>query len=760
MPELLRLSGVQLRRGAHDVLRAVSFALHGGEKVGLVGKNGAGKTTLLSLIAGVGAPTDGRIVRVPGLRLGYAKQVTTAWRGTLWEVAAGALAYVRGLEAALRAAETHLEGEAQLARYADLTALFEQAGGYEAEATLQAHLSWLGFSGADYTRDVATLSGGERARLGLARALTERPDLLLLDEPSSFLDLPTKTWLAETLAHYPGALLLAAHDRALLDAVCRRTLHLEGGVVTSYRGGYSRFRAQADHAATRGLKEAARAAHERRSLEARARTQPTLSTRRSLERRFARLPTTPPVRATRETSLTLQAAPGKPNSLLLDARNLTLTRGSKPVLQNVSLRLYAGDKVALVGPNGSGKTSLLRLLAGELEADDPEAHDPKAQVQLGRSVKVAVYDQHSRGLEDGAALGEQLGRSVSEPRARSLLALVGLEGAFDRPPEDLSGGERARAGVALLLASEANLLVLDEPSEHLDVEMVEKLEAALQGTDAAMIFASHDAALVDAVATRVLGLDGGELEEYRGGLAGYYAGTVRLEPDLPTVDETPAEPEAPDEAELEALEDESLALEDRLADPLRLSERDRRRLEARLRDLVQLRSERYDARLSPPRPRYRVTERGLEVTGDGPVAPDQPALLEASTGHTLLLYIDADTRVGHLSLPRSLEDSAGCSLPWAEEALLRGAARLAFESFGVRALQLQREGDFAPAGFTAAGDGWWLQDSDSYARREGWLRAGTAPEGTIRARRQLRHPHNWRAWAARRRKNRKATGQM
>ena len=750
MPELLRLSGVQFRRGAHDVLREVSFALHDCEKVGLVGRNGAGKTTLLALLAGRAAPTDGHLLRAPGLRLGYVEQQTSRWRGTLWEFASGGLAYVRGLENALRAAETRLDGEAQLAHYADLTALFEQAGGYEAEATLEAHLSRLGFSRADYARDVATLSGGERARLGLARALTERPELLLLDEPSSFLDLPTKTWLAETLARVPGALLLASHDRALLDAVCRRTLHLKDGVVTSYRGGYSRFRAQAGHAAARSLREAARAAHQRRSLEARVRAQPTLSTRRSLERRLERLPAAPPLRAARETSLTLEAAPSKPNNLLLDARQLTLTRGSKPVLQNVSLKLYAGDKVALVGPNGGGKTSLLQLLAGELEAEDPTA-----SVRLSRGVQVAVYDQHSRGLEDGAALGEQLERSVSEPRARSLLALVGLEGAFDRPPEDLSDGERARAGVALLLASEANLLLLDEPSEHLDVEMVEKLEAALRGTDAAMIFASHDAALIDAVATRVLGLDGGELKEYRDGLAGYYAGTVRLEPERLAADKTPTEPEAPDpEAELEALEDETIALEERLADPLRLSERDKGRLEARLRDLVQLRSERYDARLSPPRPRYRALEEGLEITSDGPVDPGKPISLDASTGHTLLLYIDTDTRVGHLSLPRSPEDTTDCSLPWAEEALLRAAARLAFESFGVRALQLQREGDLAAAGFAVAGEGWWLQDSGSYARREGWLRSGTAPEGAARARRQLRHPHNWRAWAARQRKNR------
>ncbi len=718
MSELVRATAVSLTRGAQEVLRGVSFALSSGEKVGLVGRNGAGKTTLLSLIAGARTPTDGQVLRAPGLRLGVLEQ-TARWRGTLWEVAAAGLSYVRGREAALRDAETRLESEAQLQTYAELTTLFEGAGGYEAETTLRTYLSRLGFSETDDDRDVTTLSGGERACLGLARVLAERPDLLLLDEPSSFLDLPTKKWLAETLTRLPGTLLLASHDRALLDAVCTRTLHLEGGQVTSYRGGYSRFQAQASHAAARGLRQAARAAHERRTLEARIRTQPTLSTRRSLERRLSRLSDVPRITTAKKTSLTLNATHVKPNSLLLHARHLSLTRGQRPLLQDASLRVYAGDKVAVVGSNGSGKTSLLELLEGMLESDHPEA-----SVQLSRGVRVAVFDQHSRGLGDGVSVGEQLSRNVSEPRARSLLALVGLAEAFDRPPEMLSGGERARAGVALLIASEANLLLLDEPSEQLDIDTVEKLQIALQDTDAAVVLVSHDAALVDAVATRVLGLDGGELKEYRGGLAGYYAGTLRLEPDLPEVmgsDETVPEPDL--EAELAALEDETAATEDLLADPLRLSERDKGRLERRLRDLIQLRSERYDARLPPPEPRYRVVEAGIVLTTNG---GGQPVVFDSSAGR-VRLYLDAATHIGHLLLPTP-EDR--CTLLWAEQALLRGAARLAFEVFGARALQVQREGDgFAleAAGFEAAGDGWWVQDRDRYARCEGLLRQQGKP---------------------------------
>ena len=749
----LRLESVTFTRELKTVLRDVSFALSSGEKVGLVGPNGAGKTTLLDLVAGKLVPTEGRVIRSPGLRVAYAEQHTERWRGTVWAVAEGALEEVRRLEATLRDAETRLDDQDELGleRYGELSALFEAAGGYDAETTLRATLGRLGFAEADLARDVLTLSGGERSRLALARALAGRADLLLLDEPSSYLDLPAKRWLGGALADYPGTLLLASHDRALLDAATTRTLHLKNSVVTSYRGAYSRFRAQAEHAAARSLREVTRLAHERRSLEARLREQPTLSTRRGLERRLARLPAPQPSPTTTEPSaLTLNVGRPKPATLVLDAEHLTLTQTrDRPLLRDVALRLYAGDKVALVGPNGSGKTSLLELLSGGLESENPEA-----SVRFGRGVKLAVYDQVGRGLEGGVPLGEQLERSVSEPRARSLLALVGLASAFDTPPELLSGGQRARAGIARLMATEAELIFLDEPGEGLDVEMLERLETALQDTPATLVLVSHDAALIDAVATRVVGLAEGELKEYRGGLAGYYAGKLRLEPDLPTVPEPDTTDKPDPEAELEALEDETADVEARLADPLRLSERDRERLERRLHDLVQLRSERYEARVSAqlpaPVPRYRVLESGLSLTTNGVIngaaddagSADAPIVIQSSAGFDVRLYLDEDTHIGHLRLAPA-EKYPACLLPWAERALVRGAARLAFEVFGARALQLQgsEDADFSASGFSPAGDDWWVQDREHYAAREGSVRPihlAPAPRPKRRRRRRGR----------------------
>lgn len=750
--ELLRLEAVRLVRGDRAVLQDVSLSLRGGEKVGLVGANGAGKSTLLALASGRLAPTDGRVWRSPGARVAELERTTPP--GTVWSVAASGLDYVRGLEAGLRDAETRLD-ETNLAAYAELTAMFDLAGGYEAESVLKGYLSRLGFADADYGRDVRTLSSGQRARLALARTLAGRADLLLLDEPSTFLDLPTKSWLAETLSAYPGALLLASHDRALLDAVTKRTLSLEGGTVTSYRGPYSRFREGAGHVLNRQRREAARAAHERRSLGERARRQPTAAARKNLERRLARLgPVQTVARPPAAAPLELGAArPKRGDDTVLEARHLTLTRGDAPLFRDVSLRVHRGDKLALVGPNGGGKTSLLGLLAGEEASDDLEA-----SVRLGRGVKLAVYDAYSRGLADGVPIGEQLMGRVSEPRARSLLALVGLEAAFGRPPESLSSGERARAGIALLTVSDADLLLLDEPSEYLDVGMTERLETALQDTEAAALLVSHDAALVGNVATRVLGLANGELREYRGGLAGFYAGTLRLEQgvdldDLGGPAAARAAADAPDreadlEAELAALEDETLRTEELLADPTRLSERDRERLGRRLRDLTDGRSERYNARFPPPAPRYRVKEAGvvLSTNGDG-----SPVVMASSTGFEVLLYLDESTHVGHLRL-RLLEGAPPrCPLPWAARALVRGGARLAFEVFGARAVQTQSEVDLADAGFDAAGAGWWVQDRERYAVREGLVRPRVARSAR---KRRLRHPQGWERWAARRSRHR------
>lgn len=713
----------------------MSLSLRAGEKVGLVGRNGAGKSTLLALLTGQLAPDEGRVVRAPGLRVAYVPQGGGALRGTVWEVAAGALAHVRELEAALRGEEVRLSrGEDRLEAYGALLEAFERAGGYTAEAALRAHLAQVGLGDANEARGAETLSSGERVRLALVRALAERPDVLLLDEPSLYLDLPARRWLAGALAAHPAALLLASHDRALLDAVTTHTLHLHGGQLTRYRGPYSRFRAQSEHASLRAARETRRRARERALLAQRLRAQPTAERRKAVAQRLARLAGGAEVTPARAAPLALGTEAPRPREVLVEARHLRAERGGRTLLADAHVRLYAGDKLAVVGANGSGKSTLLRLLAGEAASEHPEG-----TVRYARGVRLALFDQQTRGLEDGVPLSEHLTRFVSEPRARSLLALAELSSAWDALPETLSGGERARAALALVMATEANVLLLDEPSEHLDAATTERLEAALQGTEAAVVLVTHDAALVEGVAERVLAIQDGELTEYRGGLAGFFAGTRRLEPDLPELAAPDPEEAEDPEAALGRLEDEALAIEDRLADPTRLTERDRERLRRRLRELTHERSERYDARLPPPGPAYRTAHAGVAVWTDGLGAP---VVLESGAGLTVRLFREA--AAGHLAFN---PPPGRCVLPWARAAVLRGAVRLAFEHLGLRVVQLQvgadeRTGSFtealAAAGFQSAGEGWWLLDRDRYERLAGYVRG--PPHARFRKRRRKRTP--------------------
>ena len=494
--ELLRAE-LSCRRDGRDLLKGISLALRSGQRLGLVGRNGAGKSTLLNLLTGQLQPSEGRVVRSPGLRLGTLPRLA---QGTLWAAGLRALAHVRALEAALREEERRLSANQQdLERYAELSERFEAAGGYGAQVRLEQTLAAFGFTPNDYNKEVTTLSGGERSRLALALSLVDQPDVLLLDEPSSHLDLTTRRTLAERLKTYPGGLIFASHDRALLDAVCTHIAHLEAGHLTLYRGNYSSFKQRQGLALKTVQKRAREVRKEAEALSAssarlRGWGTPTAARqRRGVEKRLARLGevSTPQIQAA--PSLTTQ--PRKVKGTVLEAEHLSKTYEERTLVQDASLRVEAGDKLALVGPNGTGKSTLLEMLTGDLESDDIEA-----SVRFGRNTKVTIFDQETRGLEAETSLLAQLTRYVSEPRARLLLSLVGLPAPGDVTPETLSEGQKARAGIALMIASEANLLILDEPTENLDIEMIERLENALQDTDAAFILVSHDAALVERVA--------------------------------------------------------------------------------------------------------------------------------------------------------------------------------------------------------------------------------------------------------------------
>ncbi|MDZ7704012.1 MAG: ABC-F family ATP-binding cassette domain-containing protein [Trueperaceae bacterium] len=759
--ELLRAEGLELSYSSLPLFAGLSLNVRQNDKIGLVGPNGSGKSTLLRLLAGRQKPDSGRVARTPGVRVGYLPaSLESLGRGTVWQSAQAALAPLRDVEQALRAEEKRLsEGEARLKSYGDLVELFEQMGGYTAETALERTLNGLGFGPETFDTPVDALSGGQQRRLALARVLATTPDLLLLDEPTLHLDLPTRHGLGETLRRYPGAVLVAAHDRAFLDGATQQTLFLQDGQLDTYRGSYTRARQtqqqQWRHRAKQAKetdKEATRLAQSAATLQSFG--SPTTQRRRkAVETRRARLSSVATTVSSESRPTLSLNTPALKKELLLRTEHLRVSLSDRKVIDDISFRIETGDKIALVGPNGSGKSTLLKLLAGDLESDHPQT-----AFYWGERARLAVFDQQTRGLEPTLSLLDQLSRCVSTPRAYQLLALVDLADRAEQTPDTLSEGQRAKAGVALVIAQEATLLLLDEPSEALDLATTERLEDALQDGDAAVVFASHDAALVDRVATRLWTIEDGTLYEIYGGLAGYRRGDYReraavlsaafLEEEVEYGDGV--EDKAEDiETTLAALEREATQIEEALQDPFGRSYHDLERLTQRARQLVHERSELYDRRLEPPLPRYRQREGSVIVEGNETDDP-QPGLstyqLTSNTGLGLtLLRHDAD-RLGHLLLR---EPNDRCLLPWARHAALRAVTRLAFERLDVAALQLQSDDDLSPletSGWQQQGD-WWLCLRSDFEVAEGYRR----PEATKVRRRTLYFHPAWRHWVAYRR---------
>ena len=737
--ELLVANKLSLLVQGSPLFEALDITLRRGERIGLVGANGSGKSTLLTLLAGERMPDGGRVARAPGLRLERVAQDVAPPPVPVRALVAGALRHLDELEASLRAEERRLAaGEERLEPYGRLLESFEAAGGYRAEAEAWAALEAFGIVEAVWDRRADTLSGGERRRLHLALALAGHPDVLLIDEPTNHLDVSMRRALAERLADYPGGLLLASHDRALLDRVCTHIALLERGGLTLRRGDYSAFERRRRAARTSSARRAReRAKEEARIIETVAQLRSfgnaaAQRRRKRFERRLSELREAADRVPTDRQPAALGHKPLPSSGTLLAAEHLSKRRDGHTVVDDVCVTITAGDRVALVGVNGSGKSTLLALLAGTLSSDDP-----RARLRYGSGVRLAFADQHGRGIETGATPLEVLEQSVVTERARRLLAEAGVPAErWQIPSEALSGGERAQLSLARIVASEANLLLLDEPAVDLDLDGIERLERTLIDGAATLLFSSHDQRLIERVATRLWSLEGGELVEYRGGFPGFVAGTRRreAEPTEPTDFERPIDPEAAEHggdgdaaADSDAedadsqLEIELAAIEDALSDPLRLSERARNRLERRRRALIEALSNLYDARYPAPLPRFAVRESGLEVRAD---LRSGALGLDLLTPLPLAIEVRIVGDVAHLRLGNRRDL---CPLDWAIAAVVTSCARLCIYLLPVRAVQLQYERDLSATPFTAAGRDWWLLSRSALERLEGWQRSEIGP---------------------------------
>ncbi|WP_404298199.1 ATP-binding cassette domain-containing protein [Halomonas sp.] len=528
---LLRLERLQLAYGNHVLLNGADLVLERGERLALVGRNGTGKSTLLKLVAGEIQADGGNIWRAPGLKIGVlAQDLPDASGQTIFDMVAGGLP-----EAGELLSEYHHlihDDEPDMHRMAELQTRLEAIDGWSFHQRIDVVLTRLGLP---EDAEMAALSGGWRRRVALARALVADPDLLLLDEPTNHLDLDTIAWLEEHLAAFNGAVLFITHDRAFLSKLATAILELDRGRLGRYPGDYAAYQAQKSHELEIEARENAefdkKLAQEetwiRQGIKARrTRNEGRVRALEQLRRERSE-------RRERQGKANLNVDSGERSGKRVVAlEHVTQRFGDEAVISDLSLEIQRGDRIGFIGRNGAGKTTLLKILLGQLEPTE-------GKVQLGTKLQVAYFDQLRGGLEpektvyDNVAQGSD--RVTVGGRDRHVMSYLQdflfTPERVRQPVKALSGGESNRLLLAKLFTQPANVLVLDEPTNDLDVETLELLEELLLDFDGTLLLVSHDRAFMDNVVTSVLAFEGhGRVREYVGGYTDWVRQGGKLPP--------------------------------------------------------------------------------------------------------------------------------------------------------------------------------------------------------------------------------------
>jgi len=546
---MILLRNLALARGPHRLFEGVSLSLERGWKIGLVGANGSGKSSLLALLAGELAPDAGSCTVNPGTRIARIEQEAPALERRALDYLLDADTALRAAEAEIAAAERWHAGEASAdaggERIAEAHERYAHAGGYTAQARSLAILAGLGFSHAESGRAVREFSGGYRMRLNLGRALLRPSDLLLLDEPTNHLDLDTILWLENWLRGYAGTLLVVSHDRDFLDRTSGHTLAIHpketGGVLRLYTGNYSQYERQR---ALEIEQQTAAAARQEREVQrinsfvSRFRAKATKARQvQSRLKSLERMARVAPVYAAESFRFRFEPPARRPERIV-ELEDASAGYDGSAVLSRISLAVTRDDRLAVIGANGNGKTTLVRLLAGELAPLTGERRE-------GREIVIGYFAQHQvellRAEETPLAMFARLYRGEREQRLRDFLGRFGFAGErAERPIGPLSGGEKSRLAFAALVKRRPNLLLLDEPTNHLDLEMRRSLVMALQSFEGALVIVSHDRALLSACADRILIVAEGRVREFDGDLDDYRQIKLKEERGRRTVAERPS----------------------------------------------------------------------------------------------------------------------------------------------------------------------------------------------------------------------------
>lgn len=539
---LLQVSGIIKRFGVDPILDGVNLQILERERIGLVGVNGAGKSTLLKIVAGEMSYDGGQIFKSKETTLGYLAQNSGLQSDrSIWEEMMNVFAHLTQAEADLRQMEQDIADLAQmedekkyadlLERYAKRSDWFKDHGGYEMETRIRSVLHGMGFGEFSPDTQIATLSGGQKTRLALARILLQAPDLLMLDEPTNYLDIATLTWLEDYLRGYSGALLVVSHDRYFLDRLVTTIVEIERHRSKKYTGNYSRYMELKAAEYESQMKQYEKQQDEISKMEdfvqkniVRASTTKRAQSRRKALDKMERLDK--PMGDLKKAHFSFETAVMSGKEVLrVDQLSVAYDEAS-PLFRNVSFDLRRGETVALIGPNGIGKSTLLKCLTGSLRPVSGE-------IQWGTKVQIGYYDQEQTGLNPSNTVLEELWSAypgMEEARIRTVLGNFLFSGDdVLKKISSLSGGEKARVSLSKLMLKEANMLILDEPTNHLDLFAKEVLEAALMDYEGTLLFISHDRYFLNKMAERIVELHPGGTEHYLGNYDDYVEKKQELE---------------------------------------------------------------------------------------------------------------------------------------------------------------------------------------------------------------------------------------
>ena len=502
--------------GEQVIVKNGSFHIEEHEKAALIGPNGAGKSTILKMIMGELPADDGEIILAKGKTIGYLSQHQELMSGnTIFEEVQSAKADIIRIEEQIRSIELelkHLSGEElekRLHTYHNLTALFERENGYAYQSEIVGVLKGLGFTEDDFDKKTDTLSGGQKTRVSLGKLLLTKPDELLLDEPTNHLDMNSIAWLETYLMNYTGAVLIVSHDRYFLDRVVTKVVEVEHGGLMMFHGNYSDFAAKKKLVREAKLKEYLKQQQEIKHQEAVIDKLRSFNREKSIRRAESRekmldkmVLIDKPIEDSAELRFTLEPSCISGNDVL-KVEHLSKSFGSLKLFEDINFEIKRGEHVAIIGDNGTGKTTLLKIL-NEVEPANSGSYT------LGTNVHIGYYDQEHHVLHMEKTIFDEISDEyphLTNTEIRNMLAAFLFTGDdVYKQIKDLSGGERGRVSLAKLMLSEANFLILDEPTNHLDITSKEILEKALNDYTGTLLYVSHDRYFINQTASRILDL--------------------------------------------------------------------------------------------------------------------------------------------------------------------------------------------------------------------------------------------------------------